>query len=512
MSDERTSAPSLPPERPPSEPGAAPPARGAARVIAVTGAKGGVGKSVLAANVALYLASLGRKVVLVDADRDGAALHALSGAATPHAGGPLLRETAVPELSLLATGLDLSDRRARRVRTFGALGRTLASLPADYVVVDYGTGSSRGAIDAFLAASLPVFVTVPEPTALEATARFLCRAFLRWLARTVADPAARRAIARAARELGGTPAPLDLWRKLDDDGDPCADRVRERMEAFHPPIVLQKTRLRADLELGEAIRSACRRRLGITLEYLGHVEYDDAVWSSVRHKRLLLVDSPGSKAAKNVERIARRLLTLESGKRRPAGRTVPAESHHDLLEVERGATDEDVRRAYKRARDVYEAGSLACSGLFTPAELEAVRLRLEEAHDVLLDPARRRPYELSIFPPREEDERPAPERSRSDEPLPPPPELTPDTDYTGALLRAVRESQGLRLEDISARTKVGLGHLSAIEGDDYGALPAPVYVRGFVTEVAKLLKLDPSQVGRTYVRRYRRYLEERERV
>lgn len=511
MSEERTSAPSLPPDRAPSDPGATP-ARSAARVIAITGAKGGVGKSVLASNVALYLASLGRKVVLVDADPDGAALHALCGAPPPRPGGPLLSETAVPELSLLTTGFDLADRRARRVRSGAALAEVIADLRADYVVVDHGTGTSRTAVDAFLAAPLPVFVAIPEPTALEATWRFLCRAFLRWVHQTTPDPAARHAIAAAARALGGLPAPLDLWRKLDDDGDARADLVRERMEAFHPPVVLQKTRLRSDLELGEAIRSACKRRLGFTLEYLGHVEYDDAVWSSVRHRRLLLVDSPGSKAAKNVERIARRLLSLESGKRRPVGRTVPPESHHDLIEVERGATEEEVRRAYKRARDVYETGSLACYGLFTPAELDAVRMRLEEAHDVLLDPSRRKPYEMSIFPPREDEELKAPERSSSSEPLPPPPDLTPDTDYTGALLRAVRESQGHRLEDISAHTKVGLGHLSAIEGDDYGALPAPVYVRGFVTEVAKFLKLDSSQVGRTYVRRYRRYLEERQRA
>lgn len=510
MSDERTSAPSLPPERDPSL--GPPGAHGPVRVVAITGAKGGVGKSVLAANIAVYLASLGRKVVLCDADAEGAALHALCGATLTGASTTLLLETAVPDLSLLSTGFDRSDRRTRRVRSGRALVRTLAELRADYAVVDHGAGTSATAIDAFLAASLPVFVTVPEPTALEATWRFLCRAFMRWLRQTTPSVTARQSIRRVARELGGLPAPLDLWRKLDDDGDPCADLVRDRIAAFHPPVVLQKTRLRSDLELGEAIRSTCKRRLGITVEYLGHVEYDDAVWSSVRHRRLLLVDSPGTKAAKNIERIARRLIALESGKRRPPARTVPPESHHDLLEVERGATEEEVRRAYKRARDVYEPGSLACHGLFGPGELDAVRVRLEEAHDVLLDPARRRPYELSVFPPREEDELRAPAQASATEPLPQAPDVTPDTDFSGALLRAVRESQGHRLEDISAHTKVGMGHLSAIEGDDYGALPAPVYVRGFVTEVAKFLKLDASQVGRTYVRRYRRYLEERQRA
>lgn len=74
----------------------------------------------------------------------------------------------------------------------------------------------------------------------------------------------------------------------------------------------------------------------------------------------------------------------------------------------------------------------------------------------------------------------------------------------------MRHSKGIRLEDVSARTKIGLNYLSAIENVDFGALPAAVYVRGFVNELAKILRLDATQVARTYVRRYRRYLEERQ--
>ena len=43
------------------------------------------------------------------------------------------------------------------------------------------------------------------------------------------------------------------------------------------------------------------RHAGDAVEYLGHVEYDDTVWSCVRARRLLLIESPGTKASKNVE-------------------------------------------------------------------------------------------------------------------------------------------------------------------------------------------------------------------
>lgn len=501
---ERQSLESLMPELPPPTPRASP------RIFVVSGGKGGLGKTVLAANLGVYLASVGRRALLVDADPQGANAHTLVGVP-----GSLARrsrdpiETPVPGLRLLHTGADEGLSALRRTKSTRSLFDELKTFPAiDYAVVDLGTATSRAAIAAMLRADTPILVTLPEPTALESTYRVIARAFLSGLLANVPRPD-RLVIAARARQLGGSPPPLDLWRSLEDDGHPLADRVRAAMEAFRPALVLAQTRLRADLDLGDAVRSTVRRRLGVTLEYLGHIEYDDTVWSCVRARKLLLVESPGTKAAKNIEKIARRLLALESGKRRTPMRTVPPESHHDLLEVERGATEEEVRRAYKRSREVYAQGALATYGLFEPHEIEALRARLDEAHDVLLDPTRRRPYELSVFPPSEEHDEPTPLGGQGDEPLPPAPELTPDTAFTGALLKAVRLSRGVKLDEISARTKVGIGYLTAIEADDFASLPAPVYVRGFVGELAKFLGLDAAQVARTYVRRLRRAIEER---
>jgi hypothetical protein len=115
---------------------------------------------------------------------------------------------------------------------------------------------------------------------------------------------------------------------------------------------------------------------------------------------------------------------------------------------------------------------------------------------------------MSVFP---EDPSPLLEEQTQDardRDLPPAPSLTPDTEFDGSLLRAVRESRGLELGQISRRTKISLSYLQAIEDDDFGALPALVYVRGFVAEMAKCLALDPVQVSHTYVRRVRRNLGE----
>ena len=82
-------------------------------------------------------------------------------------------------------------------------------------------------------------------------------------------------------------------------------------------------------------------------------------------------------------------------------------------------------------------------------------------------------------------------------------EIGPDTEFTGAMLRKVREAQGVDISEISERTKIGRMHLAALEDEAWGEPRAEVYVRGFLAEVAKFLRLDPAQVQRTYLRRMR---------
>src|SRR5476649_674365 len=86
--------------------------RGARRLITVGGGRGGVGKSLLSANLAIYFAQLGKEVVLVDADPSGANLHTHFGlsaakadptldASAPRSFEEALVTTNVPGLRLL---------------------------------------------------------------------------------------------------------------------------------------------------------------------------------------------------------------------------------------------------------------------------------------------------------------------------------------------------------------------------------------------------------------------------
>jgi len=143
------------------------------RIIAVGGGKGGVGKSTIAANLAVALARLGQRVTLVDADLGAANLHTMLGLLSPTGGladfldqkvetlDSLKTQLVVPTLTLVPGtsrpgAANLS--KARKLRLLDAIAR----LDADCVVVDVGAGASYNVVDFMAAADHKLVVMTPQ--------------------------------------------------------------------------------------------------------------------------------------------------------------------------------------------------------------------------------------------------------------------------------------------------------------------------------------------------------------
>ncbi|MFO0671296.1 MAG: P-loop NTPase [Polyangiaceae bacterium] len=287
-------------------------ARGASKVIAAGGGRGGVGKSLVAENLAIYLAQLGKAVVLVDADPTGANLHAhfgLSAAKVDPA--TIMEERGAPSSARSSTrwcrasgfsprrSTPSSSRPSFALVARGGLGEPARS-PADYLVVDVGSSMAPFPVDTMLGADisgvrhrarasghrgdvslLPRRVSSPPPPL--AHARSLPLAL----------------IDRAIAEVGMLPAPLDVVRSLERMDKRLAELAWAEAGRMHMQLVVNQTRVRTDLELGvwmSELRAALRR-----------VGRRSRVHRARRHRVALgaapqaaLVDSPTSKAARNL--------------------------------------------------------------------------------------------------------------------------------------------------------------------------------------------------------------------
>lgn len=296
-------------------------------MVAVGGGKGGVGKTFLVTNMAVALARLGQRVVVVDADLEGANLHTCLGLPMPPHSladfvahrqedvGKLAVDTRVPGLRLIAgTHAHLGHAqpgRGARVR----LMRALRAFDTDFVIVDLGAGNHAPVLDYFLLADEGVVVVAPEPTSVENAYAFLRAAFYRRLRLAAAGHGVRDLVTQAMdqRNERGIRTPLDLLREV-RALDPVSGAHFERtMREFRPRVVVNEVRTAEDVKLGFAVRSVCQKYFGIDVDYLGYVNHDPAARRAVVARKPLLEQSGESDAALYISRIAKKLLGPAAG-------------------------------------------------------------------------------------------------------------------------------------------------------------------------------------------------------
>lgn len=197
-------------------------------------------------------------------------------------------------------------------------------------------------------------------------------------------------------------------------------------------------------------------------------------------------------------------------------KTLSELDHYDVLEVERAAAAEEIERAYRLLRSTFGTDSLATYSVYDEDEAAAMCERLDLAYRVLSDPEARAEYDRALEDPSSLDDAEdellelALELERKAAPqvdaLPSlesfeESELESDAPWDGSRLRRNRLQRGIEIDEIAQITKVNPTYLRFIEEEQFEGLPAPVYVRGFVTAYARCLGLEPRVVVPDYIER-----------
>lgn len=205
------------------------------------------------------------------------------------------------------------------------------------------------------------------------------------------------------------------------------------------------------------------------------------------------------------------------------------QTHYELLEVSPDAAQDEIHRAYQRAKETYSPDSPALYTMFTRDEALELSKMIEEAYQVLSNKARRRDYDLQLvgsskLSPNDlsQDSQSLQGANTASSVQPIIPSKTPSghkktkfgsyevktemeqaientMEWDGSFLRKVRVYKNISLEQLSAETKISRTYIQAVENNDFKKLPAKVFVRGFVVQLSKALGLDDHKVAKSYM-------------
>lgn len=294
-------------------------------ILPIASGKGGVGKSLLAANLGIVLARAGRRVVVADLDFGGSNLHLVLGVRALRTGiGAFLSdkdldfsetivETEYERLSFIPGDGEIPGianlGAAQKRKLISRLGR----VDTDVLILDLGAGTSFNVMDFFLLARQGIVVTTPTPTALVNAYLCIKNAVFRLLTTSIkrgspADDALKRHAGRS-EQLQRLYLP-QLVDELEQADPETISAFRTRLNGFRPRVVLNMLSDPTDAERVTRLRRSCREYLGIELEHLG-VMYRDEVQDVALGARLPIVAyKPASVLSQAIERIGDKILEL----------------------------------------------------------------------------------------------------------------------------------------------------------------------------------------------------------
>lgn len=283
-------------------------------IIPIGGGKGGVGKSIVTANLGAGLARSGKKVIVVDIDLGGPNLHTYYGIKNLDRSlfDFLLRKeasladcvcpTKIPGLKIIGITEnypgDINIKFNQKLR----LMKDLRQLKADFILLDLGSGTSLNVIDYFFISKQGIIVTSPEITSVLNTYSFIKTLLYREMELYFTNKGKKQLldIVKKSEDPDN-----DMQIKNIDDLEKELARIDpEAVEAlsavkkqFKIQLLLNMVKGPADQKIGESIQSIVKKYLHIEIEDLGFIKRDNAVEASVRRMTPFLLNSPSSPAS-----------------------------------------------------------------------------------------------------------------------------------------------------------------------------------------------------------------------
>ncbi|MCR5614269.1 P-loop NTPase [Treponema sp.] len=296
------------------------------QIIPVASGKGGVGKSLLSANLAIALGQSGKRVVLADLDLGASNLHLVLGQQAPKEGlgtwltgngnfEDIIAWSDYENVRFIAGDSEIPGLTSLKAPQRNKLIKAFKSLDCDYLVIDLGAGTHQIILDLFLLSPQGIVVTAPAVTATLNGYLFLKNAVFRLMTSSFKPTsAASKKLTQLKKDPQAMqrlyiPKLIEEIRQVDPEN---AEKFEKRLKLFKPRLIMNMIEDPKDADRAQRIRASCNQYLGLDLEHLG-IMYRDSLEDRALASRLpVIIYKPQCVLSQAIYRITEKILASEA--------------------------------------------------------------------------------------------------------------------------------------------------------------------------------------------------------
>ena len=362
------------------------------RIIPIASGKGGVGKSLVSANLAVAFAQAGQRVVLADLDLGASNLHLVLGSQSPKSGigtflnntksnfNDIISDTSVRGLRFIPGDNEIPGTANLSIIQRKALVKKLLALKddADILILDLGAGTHQSILDFFLLSNQGIVVSAPAVTAVLNAYVFLKNTVFRLMLTSCSKGSPAYAYLEKIRKDGAGHSKLYIPKMMPEikQTDPAShERFTKRLDSFSPRLIMNLVDEPKSADVAMKIRRSCEEYLDLKIEHLG-VIYRDVVQDTALSSRLpITLYKPQSLLSQAIYRIADKIMESPEDDYAPDAKQIEDSFQEAEMEAE---IDFDSKMEY--IEDLLHSGAMSNGDLIETVksqQLEISKLKKE---------------------------------------------------------------------------------------------------------------------------------------
>ena len=366
------------------------------QIVPIASGKGGVGKSLLSANLAIALGQAGKKVVLADLDLGASNLHLQIGHNVKNSSigtyltdktpfQSIIEPTEYENVSFIAGDSQIPGLTSLKAAQKAKLVRNFHSIDADFLILDLGAGTHQIILDMFLQSPQGILVTSPTVTATLDGYLFIKNSVFRLMYTTFKKGTPGYSLLEELKKNSDKMKTLYIPKLVESLKvvDPVnTELFLSRMKQFRPRLVMNMIDDPKDADRAQRIRNSCSQYLGLELEYLGLMFRDQLQDKALASRLPVIVYKPYSVLSQAIYRIAEKVMNAEP-REFDDDFTYGSDGASSFLQAEEDAQD-DYAMKLSGIDDLVGSGQLSNGELIEMIKTQAYELTQLRKENVLL--------------------------------------------------------------------------------------------------------------------------------